>query len=299
MSTKITSSPGAVSRPAAWMTFAWERFQIPAILVVALAQATSAQYIVSSTLDWSGLVISVVGIAALAIIMRMMDELKDLDKDRLAHPTRPLPRGLISPQEVRSGLWIGIGLLLVASVSIGVLRNPLAGVLIGLCVGYSVLMYHEFFAPDLLGVRPFSYAATHQIIIVPIYAFATATALPEATLTQPVLWFALTGLGASFALEVCRKLDPEAHPVLGTYLSVAGPGRTATSVVIAVGLAAYAGYRIGIHIILWPVALVLLASLGLTLSRPASFKWTAGFAGFFLLAQVLGPTINHFTGASP
>jgi 4-hydroxybenzoate polyprenyltransferase len=226
----------------------------------------------------------------------MMDELKDLDKDRIAHPARPLPRGLISPEEVRSGLRIAIGLLLVVSVFIGLLWNPVAGVLLGLSVGYSLLMYREFFAPDLLGARPFSYAATHQIIIVPIYAFATATALPEAAFTQPVLWFAATGLGASFALEVCRKLDPDAHPALGTYLIVAGPGRTATAVLAAMGLATYAAYQIGVHTILWPVALLLLASLGLTIVRPASFKWTAGFAGLFVLAQIFAPTIVHFTG---
>ena len=86
----------------------------------------------------------------LLVVMRMMDELKDLDKDRIAHPARPLPRGLISPEEVRSGLRIAIGLLLVVSVFIGLLWNPVAGVLLGLSVGYSLLMYREFFAPDLL-----------------------------------------------------------------------------------------------------------------------------------------------------
>ena len=203
MSAKTTSLSGTPSRPAAWATFARERFQIPAVLIFGMAQSASAQYVVSSTLDWLGLAISVAGISVLLVIMRMMDELKDLDKDRIAHPTRPLPRGLISPEEVRSGLRISIGLLRIASVFIGLLRNPMAGVLLSLSVGYSVLMYREFFVPDLLGARPFSYAVTHQIIIVPIYAFATATALPEAAFTQPVLWFAATGLGASFALEVC------------------------------------------------------------------------------------------------
>ena len=299
MSAKTTSPSGTLSRPAVWATFARERFQIPAVLIFGMAQSASAQYVVSSTLDWLGLAISVAGISVLLVIMRMMDELKDLDKDRIAHPTRPLPRGLISPEEVRSGLRIAIGLLLVASVFIGLLRNPIAGVLLSLSVGYSLLMYREFFAPDLLGARPFSYAVTHQIIIVPIYAFATATALPDAAFTQPVLWFAATGLGASFAMEVCRKLDPDAHPVLGTYLTVAGQGRTAVAVLASVGLATYAAYQIGVHIILWPVALVLLASLGLTIVRPASFKWTAGLAGLFVLAQIFAPTIGHFTGALP
>ena len=67
----------------------------------------------------------------------------------------------------------------------------------------------------------------------------------------------------------------------------------------SVGLATYAAYQIGVHIILWPVALVLLVSLGLTIVRPASFKWTAGLAGLFVLAQIFAPTIGHFTGTLP
>jgi len=223
----------------------------------------------------------------------MMDELKDLDKDRIAHPYRPLPRGLISSEEVRYGLRIVIGVLLGAAILIGLLGNPIAGTLLGLSVGYSLLMYREFFIPEFLDARPFFYAATHQVIIIPIYAFATATAVPEAAFTRPVLWFAMTGLGASFALEVCRKLDPEAHPALRTYLTVSGPGRTAIAVAASVLLAVYGAYKIGVFAIMGPVALALLASLVLTMARPARFKWTAGFAGLFMLAQVFAPTIDH------
>ena len=283
---------------SAWITFAKERFQIPGVLIVAIAQSASAQYVVSNALDWLALVIAVTGITILLITMRMMDELKDFDTDKVAHPDRPLPRGLISPQEVRSGLWIGVGILLLTSTLIGLLWNPMAGYLLGLSVGYSLLMYREFFVPEAIGARPFWYAITHQIILVPIYAFATATALPEATFTSAVLWFAMTGLGASFALEVCRKLDPNAHPALGTYLSVVGWGGTVTAVAGSVGLASYASYQIGVHTILWPIAIALLGSLALTVMRPQRFKWTAGLAALFVLAQVFAPTIIHFTGAS-
>ena len=293
MTEETTTSLRVPAESAAWFTFARERFQIPAVLIFGAAQSTSAQFVVSSALDWVALVVSISGISVLLVVMRMMDELKDLDKDRIAHPDRPLPRGLISPEEVRYGLRISIGVLLCASILIGLLGNPIAGTLLGLSVGYSLLMYREFFIPEFLDARPFSYAATHQVIIIPIYAFATATAVPEAVFTRPVLWFAMTGLGASFALEVCRKLDPEAHPALRTYLTVSGPGRTAIAVAASVLLAVYGAYKIGVFAIMGPVALVLLASLVLTMARPARFKWTAGFAGLFVLAQVFAPTIDH------
>ena len=294
---KNAASSRTLFQTSAWIIFAKERFQIPGVLIVAIAQSASAQYIVSSVFDWFAMAISVTGISALLITMRMMDELKDFDTDKVAHPDRPLPRGLISPKEVRSGLWIGVGILLLGSILIGLLWNTVAGSLLGLSVGYSLLMYREFFVPEAIGTRPFWYAITHQIILVPIYAFATATASPEATFASPVLWFAMTGLGASFALEVCRKLDPNAHPALGTYLSVVGWGGTVTAVVGSVALASYASYQIGVHMILWPIAMALLGSLALTVMRPQRFKWTAGLAALFVLAQVFAPTIIHFTGA--
>ena len=86
MSAKTTSPSGTLSRPAAWATFARERFQIPAVLIFGMAQSASAQYVVSSTLDWLGLAISVAGISVLLVIMRMMDELKAVSYKHLTLP---------------------------------------------------------------------------------------------------------------------------------------------------------------------------------------------------------------------
>ena len=151
--------------------------------------------------------------------MRLMDELKDVEKDRVAHPDLPLARGLLSEGEAKRGLVLAILALGAGAVSLWVF-NPVAGGLLGICVVYSLLMYREFFVPDWLEPRPFWYAVSHQVVLLPMYAFATAAAVPAAATDAPVLWFGLTGLGASFTLEVCRKLDPAAHPVLRTYLAV-------------------------------------------------------------------------------
>ena len=41
--------------------------------------------------------------------LRLMDELKDYEKDLIAHPERPLPRGLLSREEVRAAVLPSYG----------------------------------------------------------------------------------------------------------------------------------------------------------------------------------------------
>ena len=286
-------APGSLL--AAWSVFVRERFQLPALLVFGTAQA-AAQYVVRARLDVGGLVIAVLGIAGLLSAMRLMDELKDLDKDRAAHPERPLPRGLLSERGARTGLWLCVTGLLLGAAAIAIGVGVLPGALFGLCVLYALLMYREFFAPTCLGGRPFLYAVTHQVIIVPIYAFATAAAVPTSTFTAPVLWFALTGLGAAFALELCRKLDPDAHPALGTYLTVSGPGWTFTAVTLAVVLAAVSAFQVGVHVFVWPAGAALLCGIVHVARHPERFKTVEGLAALFAFTQVLAPTLAQWTG---
>jgi 4-hydroxybenzoate polyprenyltransferase len=285
----------ATGRIGSWTTFARERFNLVPLLVVGTAQAASAQYVVGPTLDAAGLVVAVLALTALLVVMRLMDELKDVEKDRVAHPGRPLPRGLVTPSEARVVLRASVATLFVIAAALA-MRDPLVGGLFGLCVAYSLLMYREFFAPEALQARPLAYAITHQIILVPMYTFATAAAAPDAALSPPVLWFALTGLGASFTLEVCRKLDPDAHPILGTYLTMLGRGPTTVAVFAAAALTAFAAFQIGVHPVVWPAAALLVASLAVVALKPERFALAAGTSALLVVTQVLAPTLMHWTG---
>jgi hypothetical protein len=280
---------------AAWLAFTRERFNLVPLLVVGVAQAASAQYVVRPSLDLPGLAVAVLGLTSLLVVMRLMDELKDIDKDRVAHPERPLPCGLVAESDARVVLRWAVVTLFLAGAALA-LRDVVLGGLYGLCVVYSLLMYREFFASDALQARPLVYAVTHQVILLPMYAFATAAAAPESALSAHALWFALTGLGASFTLEVCRKLDPAAHPVLGTYLRVLGRGPTMAAVFAATILTAVAALQIGVHLFVWPAAFILLTSLVVVSLRPGRFPLAAGASALLVLTQVLAPALVHWTG---
>ena len=276
-----------------WIQFARERFALPAVLLVGVAQATSAQYLVRPQLEVVGVILAALGIGSLFTLLRLMDEVKDLEKDRVAHPLRPLPRGLLDPVDVRRAIHWGAGGLFGVGILVATVGNPVAGALLGASVGYALLMYREFFAPRFLEDHPFTNAVAHEVVLLPLYGFATAVVAPQLALSEPVLWFGLTGMGASFAYEVCRKLDPNAHAVLRTYLNVHGRHRTVAAVTFGVGFLALTATRIDVHHVIWPFAALLLLTLPLLYVRPGRFRLVEATATLLVLIQVLAPTLRH------
>lgn len=92
--------------------------------------------------------LSVLAILASVIFMilaRMMDELKDFEKDKIANPTRPLPRGLISPSEMNKGIFVVFVLLMIFTGGVFAYGGVLpASLLLASCL-YLWLMYKEFY----------------------------------------------------------------------------------------------------------------------------------------------------------
>src|SRR5687768_1568054 len=95
-----------------WLTLLRERAPPPALAFVGLAQSLSASALVRSELAPLWIVISTIGIVGLLVLLRLMDEVKDVAKDRVAHPDRPLPRGLVTVAEVRRTIT-GVGAVLI------------------------------------------------------------------------------------------------------------------------------------------------------------------------------------------
>ena len=277
-----------------WLTYLRERSPIPALLAVGAGQSLSAFYLASAaSIDVPHVAVSTVGIAALFVLMRMMDEVKDVAKDSVAHPERPLPRGLLSVRELTTAVYVSGVILAAFALLVGMFLSPVAGVLYAVTLGYAFLMFREFFIPTLLNRNAFVYALSHQVIVLPMYDFAVAASSPAVVPTEPTLWFALTGLGASFVFEVSRKLDPNALPVLGTYLRLYGRGAVVTAIVAGLALLSLSAYRIDVHRIVWPAVVLMIAVLPLIHLRPHRYGIVEGMATLLGIVQLLAPTIHH------
>ncbi len=284
----------------AWMTYVRERFPLPVYALLVGGFVLSAAAAAGSPLEVAATAFGAAGLLAFFFELRLMDELKDLEKDRVANPDRPLPRGLLNPDGVRrtvAGIALGMG-------AYGVALAPVAGVPAAaaflLLTVYLWLMYREFYLGAWLVDRPILYAATHQIVLLPMSAFAALCYRPESWQTPAVWYTGLVSLGGFFAYEVCRKLDPAAHPILKTYRSMYGLGGSAALVAVSLGIAAAGAAGLGRShaLLLWPTEAILLASLPLA-AHPKRFKWVEGIASISLLLHLWGGALGVWIGGKP
>ncbi|MCO5169282.1 MAG: hypothetical protein M9894_23305 [Planctomycetes bacterium] len=179
------------------------------------------------------------------LLLRVLDEHKDHDRDVTAYPERVLSRGVLTlPALARVG-WAAGGLALLASAALGPL--PLAAH--ALVLVFALLMAKEFFLGDLLRKDVFVYAAAHQPInplitgwlLVGVAARGTgALDDPAAHLPATLGWYVGAQFALGFGFEVARKVwtPAEERPdLVDSYSSHAiGPrGAGALALVLLLG----------------------------------------------------------------
>ncbi|MDD4972933.1 MAG: hypothetical protein PHY93_01205 [Bacteriovorax sp.] len=206
-----------------WMIFFKERTPIASYLLITMGPATSG-YALANNRNYLSLCLAFIGFFLFFLLLRMMDEYKDYDKDVLAHPKRPLPRGLIPLPEFKMGITIGLFTLIGFDFVLLLAGYVNSFYLYSLVIVHLWLMYKEFYVAKWINARPLLYAVTHQLILVTLclYCISVYRNLEPLIFTRIDLVYSLSVLFAFFSYEVCRKLDPAAHPVLKTYLSVYG-----------------------------------------------------------------------------
>lgn len=206
-----------------WLQFFKERTPVASYLLITFGPVASGYYLTEAPRAHSPL-LSFLGFFLFFIVLRMMDEYKDFEKDVLAHPARPLPRGLIPLPEFNKAIGIGVGLMIAFNAFLFFNGMKCSATLYALVVVHLWLMYKEFYMGEWLNNHPILYALTHQLILVTLCLFCISTYRVDGTyhFTRLEWIYSFSVLFAFFSYEVCRKLDPEAHPVLKTYRYVYG-----------------------------------------------------------------------------
>jgi len=281
---------------ARWLTYVKERFPLPVYLLLTGGFVFSGLFLAGGSFQWKGFVVSFVGFLLFFFQLRLMDELKDYDKDIVAHPDRPLPRGLLTTVEVgRTIKAIALAMTGYAALT-AVLVNPTTGLAYLTITVYLLLMYREFFAGAWLDERPLLYAISHQFIVFGVCIFAVAVTREQLALAVPTLWLGLVVVGSFLVYEVCRKLDPGAHPLLKTYLAVYGPVKTSLIVLGSSVLAGAGAAGLGLGQLLWPVEALVVVSLIWLFTKPDKYKAVEALATLSLTVHLWAIVIRHLTG---
>lgn len=147
-----------------WVTFLSERFD-PISHFIMIGLFVYAHYLVADASQFVSVephLILYVGLGTAVFFMklRLYDEIKDFDVDVEKNPDRPLPRGLLQHFDVKKAIELCIILEVIFFTSCGM--NALAAILFA--IGYSLLMYKEFFIPNLIRPHLTTYATSHTVV---------------------------------------------------------------------------------------------------------------------------------------
>lgn len=135
--------------------------------------------------------------------MRLFDEIKDYEVDLKVNPTRPLARGILSITQVKKALIALILFELIIAGGLGL--SPF--LIHAIAIGYSLLMYEEFFIGEILRPHLTTYAVTHTFVST-LLGLSSAIAMTgiEATNLSPAVFIFFLMNWAFFNLfEFARK----------------------------------------------------------------------------------------------
>jgi 4-hydroxybenzoate polyprenyltransferase len=288
--------PGA-SLPARFFGYLRERFPLGAYgvltaLYVGGGFAVATRVGALPLQPWWRVGFLALGVLLVFFHLRIFDEFKDDDKDRIAHPERLVQRGVVSKRDL---LFWGGGAV-VAEAGIAAFLGPTSLAWWAAVFLFSLGMRVEFFLGSFLEPRPLTYAVTHQPIMFLLSGWIYAAAgLPLARFTDgPIVWHQLAGFGGLFAFEIARKLRAPAQETATelTYSKVHGPGRAAA---VAIGLLLLATLATAALTSWWMllVALGTIAHVRYALSpTPASAKLQNTLTSVALLALHLALAVS-------
>lgn len=137
------------------------------------------------------------------LLLRISDEFKDHEDDMKYRKYLPVPRGLVSLDNLK---WIGIGLVILQLIT--VFLNPTFALIYFICMLYLALMFKEFFVEDWLKKNQIAYVFSHMLIIPLVDLVASSAHWSIAEISPPTAlgWFFAVSFFNGILLEVGRKI---------------------------------------------------------------------------------------------
>lgn len=226
--------------------------------------------------------------------MRVIDEFKDFERDRVVHPHRVLSRGLVTLKQLgRVGMFV-VAVELILSYLFGTSALFMCIVILA----FSWLIYKEFYIGEVLENHLLLNAFLH-LIIMPMYSLYVFTVVADTFpwhASLPVLLYAWVSYGVGFAYELARKtrVPSDERPGLITYSSVMGVYPPAWGTLLALLFSGIISALVGVLMdFAWwyhaaVIALLVIVAFGVLHFRIRTTTATAAslqiYAGMFIFA---------------
>jgi len=183
-----------------WMIFIWERFNPPShfVMIILFTMGTAT---LADITDSSRIVFGAILATIFFLRLRLFDEIKDYETDIAINPTRPLPRGLLTIFDLK----IALIALLVCEAVLVTTYLPSALATWGIAATWSLLMYKEFFIPNL--IRPYltTYATSHTLVTLPLTLALITGMSGDTRIDNSEVWAAIGAWLVFNIFELGRK----------------------------------------------------------------------------------------------
>jgi len=197
-----------------FLKFSSERFPIPAVMAYS-GTLFFAAYLFPNLMgkeDEGGVYEPVAGfltIFFLFLILRILDEHKDFEKDRTTYPDRLLSRGVVTLFDLRRVLIAVFTLSAFINLTLGIFQFLWWSVV----VIWSLLMFREFFIEKWLQKHPGLHLISHQFIVSMMVLYAinfkySLFKMSRGELLKTAL-FILGITSLTITYEIARKIKPE------------------------------------------------------------------------------------------
>ncbi len=269
-----------------WNIFFKERFPIVPNIIITAGLVATSYGVYRTPFQWGVYSFTFLVFFLFLGQLRFMDELKDVEKDKVAHPERPLPRGLISTAEMNVLINIVQAILFLLAFSAFYFFNTYPATSLVLGISWLYLMYKEFYIGSRVSKYPFLYAVTHQIIIIPMGVFAMSAIADINYFDMKIMCMSGLLLSTFFIYEISRKLDPQAIPLLNTYLIISGRTNTMIAITALSLMALFTSVYLELGGWVSIPLFIMYFSHIIIYIKPDKFKITEGIVTLYLLYMI-------------
>ena len=198
------------------------------------------------------------------IILRILDELKDIETDKRLFPDRPLPRGAVSFRDIKI---LGIALFIIMvmiNIYLSWVLLPFAAMMI-----YIWASYKWFFLKKIISENLFLSLITHQPITLMVNLYIVSISFKSMGFIQLNGLVIVTILAFFFpvtAWETSRKIRSTGNETdYVTYSKLIGPVKATLlplfSLIVAIGLFIYLGIVLNFPLIVFIFLFLILVSI--------------------------------------
>lgn len=198
-----------------WFSFWKERVPVFIYAIFAIGLSFSTSLLMDSEIENVNNVFGILWNISTMICMRFMDEIKDVEKDKVGHPERPVPSGRISVQSIKKWIYVIVSSLFVMTFFIWKYEDETLAYFLFAHTVSIVLFYNEFFL----------YHFNEKVFIVEVLVDQILNLFMILTLCtihdqnaykrpESYIYFMII-FGSFLTYEFCRKMDlTMAHELL-------------------------------------------------------------------------------------